>query len=96
MLVDEPDVVAAPAPDPAEIVLDRLSHVVVRRTFRVLPAQNRRLLEGIVADDRPSYASLSRALKMPIGSIGPTRRRSLEPLRRLLVDGAEWEWDVPA
>jgi DNA-directed RNA polymerase specialized sigma24 family protein len=67
VLVDEPDVVAAPAPDPAEIVLDRLSHVVVRRTFRVLPAQNRRLLEGIVADDRPSYASLSRALKMPIG-----------------------------
>ena len=96
VLVDEPDIVAPPAPDPAEIVLDRMSHAVVRRTVRALPPRHRRLLERITQDDGPSYVSISTELQMPIGSIGPTRRRSLERMRRLLTDDPAWEWDVPA
>ena len=33
-----------------------------------------------------SYAEIAAALDMPIGSIGPTRMRCLEHLRRQLVD----------
>ena len=96
VLVDEPDVVMPAAPDPAEIALDRISHTVVRRTVCALPQRHRRLLELITQDDRPNYASISTALKMPIGSIGPTRRRGLERMRQLLADDPAWEWDVPA
>lgn len=42
----------------------------------------RRLLRLLVADPEPSYEEVSAALGMPIGSIGPTRRRCLENLRR--------------
>jgi DNA-directed RNA polymerase specialized sigma24 family protein len=38
----------------------------------------------LVADPQPSYEEISAALQMPIGSIGPTRARSLERLRREL------------
>jgi RNA polymerase sigma factor (sigma-70 family) len=96
VLVEEVDVVAPAAPDPAEIVLDRMSHAAVRRTVRALPPRHRQLLERITRDDRPNYASISTALKMPIGSIGPTRRRSLERMRRLMADDPGWEWNVPA
>jgi RNA polymerase sigma factor (sigma-70 family) len=96
VLVDEVDVVAPAAPDPAEIVLDRMSHAVVRRAVRTLPPRHRLLLERISQDDRPNYASISTALQMPIGSIGPTRRRGLERMRRLLAADPGWEWDVPA
>jgi hypothetical protein len=35
-----------------------------------------------MADPVPSYEEVSAALDMPIGSIGPTRARCLERLRR--------------
>ena len=73
-----------------------MSHAVVRRTVRALPPRHRQLLERITQDDRPNYASISTAMQMPIGSIGPTRRRSLERMRRLLADDPGWEWDMPA
>jgi RNA polymerase sigma factor (sigma-70 family) len=47
-----------------------------------LPARDRRLLRMLVADPTPSYAEISTALQMPIGSIGPTRARALQRLRR--------------
>lgn len=36
------------------------------------------------ADERPDYGAVGRALGMPVGSIGPTRARCLDKLRRLL------------
>jgi RNA polymerase sigma factor (sigma-70 family) len=47
-----------------------------------LPARDRRLLRLLIADPAPSYAQISAALGMPIGSIGPTRARALARLRR--------------
>ncbi len=35
-----------------------------------------------MAEPTPSYEEISAALDMPIGSIGPTRGRCLERLRR--------------
>ena len=43
---------------------------------------DRRLLVLLMADDRPDYRSISRAVDRPIGSIGPTRQRAISHLRR--------------
>jgi RNA polymerase sigma factor (sigma-70 family) len=53
--------------------------------FGRLPARDRALLRLLAVDSPPSYQEISAALGMPIGSIGPTRARSLERLRRELL-----------
>jgi RNA polymerase sigma factor (sigma-70 family) len=57
----------------------------VRAAFHRLPIRDRRLLVGLMASPRCSYADLSAGLGMPVGSIGPTRARSLDRLRRELA-----------
>jgi RNA polymerase sigma factor (sigma-70 family) len=52
--------------------------------FSRLPARDQALLRLLAVDSPPSYQEISAALEMPIGSIGPTRARSLERLRREL------------
>jgi RNA polymerase sigma factor (sigma-70 family) len=52
--------------------------------FEAIPDRCRRLLRVLMADPPPSYQDVSAALDMPIGSIGPTRQRCLERLRRHL------------
>jgi RNA polymerase sigma factor (sigma-70 family) len=49
-----------------------------------------RLLRVIAFDDRPDYASLSVQLGMPLGGVGPTRRRCLDKLRSSLAGDPEW------
>ncbi len=52
----------------------------------------RELLRVLLADPPLAYTEVSTVLDMPIGSIGPTRRRCLENLRRRLAEagvGAE-------
>jgi RNA polymerase sigma factor (sigma-70 family) len=46
-----------------------------------LPRKQQRLLLMLLVEPAPSYVEISRALDMPIGSIGPTRARSLARLR---------------
>jgi RNA polymerase sigma factor (sigma-70 family) len=53
--------------------------------FSRLPARDQALLRLLAVDSPPSYQEISAALDMPIGSIGPTRARSLERLRRELA-----------
>jgi RNA polymerase sigma factor (sigma-70 family) len=55
------------------------------RAFARLPERDQALLRLLVADPQPSYQEISAALAMPIGSIGPTRARSLERLRTELA-----------
>lgn len=52
------------------------------QAFDRLPARDQALLRLLVADPTPSYEEIGAALDMPIGSIGPTRARCLERLRR--------------
>jgi RNA polymerase sigma factor (sigma-70 family) len=53
-----------------------------------LPVNNRMLIELLMADPTPSYEEVSAILRIPIGSIGPTRARSFAKLRtRLEVMG---------
>jgi len=56
--------------------------------FGRLGDRDQALLRMLSADPAPSYREVSAALDMPIGSIGPTRARCLERLRR--------EWDLVA
>lgn len=50
--------------------------------IRRLPERQRQLIEALYADEDSGYETISRRLEMPIGSIGPTRARAIERLRR--------------
>jgi DNA-directed RNA polymerase specialized sigma24 family protein len=43
---------------------------------------DRRLVLLLSKDDRPDYRTISALVDRPVGSIGPTRQRALERLRR--------------
>jgi RNA polymerase sigma factor (sigma-70 family) len=47
-----------------------------------LRPEDRRLVMLLSDDDRPDYRTVSRLIDRPVGSIGPTRQRALERLRR--------------
>jgi RNA polymerase sigma factor (sigma-70 family) len=52
--------------------------------FGRLGARDQALLRMLASEPAPSYEEIGAALGMPIGSIGPTRARALERLRREL------------
>lgn len=52
------------------------------QAFARLPARDQALLRLLVSDPMPSYDEIGAALGMPVGSIGPTRARCLQRLRR--------------
>ncbi len=79
-LVDE----SIPAADAGPIAEEQAA--VLRTAFTKLPARCQRLLAYLSGEDLPSYKEASAALSMPIGSIGPTRGRCLEHLRRIIRD----------
>lgn len=51
----------------------------------LLPDRCQQLLRVLMADPEPTYEAVSASLAMPIGSIGPTRRRCLDRLRHILA-----------
>jgi RNA polymerase sigma factor (sigma-70 family) len=55
---------------------------VLRDALAELPKPHRDLLVLLIAEPQPSYQDISRRLGIPMGSIGPTRARALERLRR--------------
>lgn len=64
----------------ATLLRDEL-HRAVRAGLAELPTQRRRLLEMLMADPPVAYDEISRLLRIPVGSIGPTRARALNQLR---------------
>ena len=50
--------------------------------FLELPPRCQRLITLLTADPPVPYAEISARLGIPVGSIGPTRRRCLDKLRR--------------
>ncbi|GAA1514480.1 RNA polymerase sigma factor [Nocardioides humi] len=55
---------------------------LLREALTELPEARRELLLLLLADPPVGYEEISRRLKIPIGSIGPTRARALDQLRR--------------
>ena len=62
------------------IVAER--NAALRAAFAELPPRCYQLLSMLVSDPPPPYAEISAKLGLPVGSIGPTRARCLERLRR--------------
>jgi hypothetical protein len=56
---------------------------VLREAFALLSQRCRELLSLLIADPPAGYTQISAALGMPVGSIGPTRARCLDALRRV-------------
>lgn len=54
----------------------------LRLAFAELPTRCQQLLAMLFADPPVSYARICAALDVPVGAIGPTRRRCLDRLRR--------------
>ena len=73
-------------PDPTVIVEQELLadelHIVLHQAFTELPTSYQQLLALLIHDPPLSYAEISARLGIPVGTIGPTRRRCLEKLRR--------------
>jgi len=80
----ESDDAVAHGPDIDERLLADERAQTVRDALSRLPRRWQRLLELLMADPPASYADISDELGLPIGSIGPTRRRCLTRLRVLL------------
>lgn len=67
---------------PDEHLLDNELLVALRAAFRRLPGDAQALLRLLCADPPVGYDAISELLHIPRGSIGPTRQRCLERLRR--------------
>jgi len=75
-------------PSDAGIIEQERAHAL-RFAFAQLEHACRQLLGLLVADPPLSYEEISAAIGRPHGSIGPTRARCLERLRRHLPAGFE-------
>lgn len=74
-----------PEQEDAEVEADLLAlerRQALRDGFAELTDQCKRLLTKLMTDPPPSYQVVSEELAMPVGSIGPTRIRCLEKLRK--------------
>ena len=57
-------------------------HMTLREALLDLPPEGQRLIALLTADPPVPYTEISARLGIPVGSIGPTRRRCLDKLRR--------------
>jgi RNA polymerase sigma factor (sigma-70 family) len=73
-----------PEPDARPIADER--DEVIRAAWDRMKPRCQELLSLLIADDPLHYKDLSLLLQMPVGSIGPTRARCLEHLRRLVEE----------
>jgi RNA polymerase sigma factor (sigma-70 family) len=63
-------------------VLAAERHAALREAYTHLPTECQRLVAMLTADPPVPYAEISARLTMPVGSIGPTRSRCLDRMRR--------------
>jgi RNA polymerase sigma factor (sigma-70 family) len=57
-------------------------HAALREAFTHLPLEGQRLIAMLIEDPPVPYAQISAKLGIPVGSIGPSRGRYLDKLRR--------------
>jgi RNA polymerase sigma factor (sigma-70 family) len=57
-------------------------HAALREAFAHLPPCDQQLIVLLIQDPPVLYAEISARLRIPVGSIGPTRGRCLDKLRR--------------
>jgi RNA polymerase sigma factor (sigma-70 family) len=69
-------------PPPEGPLLEAEEHSILAVAFGRLAERCQRLLRMLMVDPPPHYEDVAAALEIPIGSIGPTRARCLERLKR--------------
>jgi RNA polymerase sigma factor (sigma-70 family) len=57
-------------------------HAALREAFTYLPPEGQQLIAMLTADPPMPYLEISARLGIPVGSIGPTRSRCLDKMRR--------------
>jgi DNA-directed RNA polymerase specialized sigma24 family protein len=80
---------AAETPAPTAGLIATEQALALRSAFARLGDDCRQLLTLMLADPPLSYDEISSALDRPRGSLGPSRQRCLDHLRRLLPSGLE-------
>jgi RNA polymerase sigma factor (sigma-70 family) len=73
----------APELDAGPLAEER--NAVLRAAWGKMKPRCRQMLSLLLADEGMAYKDLSELLSMPVGSIGPTRMRCLEHLKRLIA-----------
>jgi RNA polymerase sigma factor (sigma-70 family) len=74
-------------------------HAALHEAFLTLPPRGQQLIALLVQDPPVPYAEISAKLGIPVGSIGPSRRRYLDKLRRhpaiaaLITPAEVWSGD---
>ncbi len=84
--VDDVHMEAQPAAvdGPEELAVRAAEAAELRGAVATLAPGRRALIGALFADDDRSYAEIARDLEVPVGSLGPTRARTLRQLRRVL------------
>ena len=72
------------SPHPEKAAVDARMNDLLWQHVNSLPDSSRDLVVALSSSDAPAYADLARCKGIPIGSIGPTRMRSLRKLRSSL------------
>jgi RNA polymerase sigma factor (sigma-70 family) len=78
-----------------EHVLAAERHAALREALAHLPPRCRQLIALLSSDPPVPYAQISARLGIPVGSIGPTRRRCLDQLRHHPAIAALINADAP-
>jgi RNA polymerase sigma factor (sigma-70 family) len=72
------------SPQPEKAAVDARMNDLLWQHVNSLPPSSRDLVVALSSNDAPGYAEFARCRGIPIGSIGPTRMRSLRKLRASL------------
>jgi RNA polymerase sigma factor (sigma-70 family) len=79
---EELEDVDALEPEPLEGLIQAERKEALGRAVTTLSSRGQALVRLLFSDEEPSYGQISVRLGMPIGAIGPTRRRCLDQLQR--------------
>jgi RNA polymerase sigma factor (sigma-70 family) len=79
---DTEDIADEQAATGEEELLKAERHAALREAFTYLPPSCQQLIAMLIQDPPVPYAQISVELGIPVGSIGPSRRRCLDKLRR--------------
>jgi RNA polymerase sigma factor (sigma-70 family) len=86
-VIDIPDVADVRVDDPGETLAHQEELRAYRHALAQVSAQCQELLRLLALDPPLSYDELAGVTGMPKGSIGPTRARCLERVKRIMVEG---------
>jgi RNA polymerase sigma factor (sigma-70 family) len=86
----------AASDDPEQRVIELFARTRLTAAVERLPERCGRVIGLAFLADERDYSTISTALDMPVGSIGPTRQRALRRMRDLLSEDPWWDFGASA